>query len=343
MSIPILVTGAGGVGKTTVSAALGVSLARQGLETLVLTVDPAKRLASALGVQHLGGEPTANPDLPTLWAAMLDADSSWDEIAKRHASPEAAARLVNNEFFRTITRHFPASQSYAAAEKMADYLESNKWDVVIVDTPPSAGGIEFFTAPTELSDLIGGRLFRWITGGSLPGRRELYNLAARPALRVVDIALGSDLLERVTMFLFDLRTTYDGLRARAKEIEKHFRRSITLVVTTAEPAPVIEASKFFQALPDVAQPPKAVIFNRVLPVAWEKAEAPDGTPRLLARNLALWAREARRQEQVRDEFAARYRTNVAQIGWQATAPTDLDALGSLIADVPALTAKGLGL
>ena len=343
MTIPILVTGAGGVGKTTVSAALGVSLARQGLETLVITVDPAKRLADALGVKDLGGVPTANPDLPSLWAAMLDSDASWDEIAQRHAAPEAAARLVDNEFFRTITRHFPASQSYAAAEKMADYLETNRWDVVIVDTPPSAGGIEFFTAPNELSDLIGGRLFRWITGGSLPGRREIYNLAARPALRVVDIALGSDLLERVTMFLFDLRTTYDGLRVRASEIEKHFRRSITLVVTTAEPAPVTEAARFFQALPDVAQLPAAVIFNRALPTAREKAEVPEGTSRPLARNLTLWAREARRQEQVRDEFAARYHTTVGKIAWRATAPTDLDALGSLIDDVPALTIKSLGL
>ena len=107
MSLPILVTGAGGVGKTTVSAALAVSLAHQGYETLVLTVDPAKRLATALGVHNIGGEPEANPELGNLWAAMLDADSSWDEIARRHAPADVAERLVNNEFFRTITRQFP--------------------------------------------------------------------------------------------------------------------------------------------------------------------------------------------------------------------------------------------
>lgn len=343
MSLPILVTGAGGVGKTTVSAALAVSLAQQGYETLVITVDPAKRLANALGVHSLGGEPEANPELPNLWAAMLDADSSWDEIARRHAPADVAERLVNNEFFRTITRQFPASQSYAAAEKMADYLETNRWDVVIVDTPPSAGGIEFFTAPAELSDLIGGRLFRWITGGSLPGRNQLYNLAARPALRIIDIALGSDLLERVTAFLFDLRTTYDGLRKRSKDIERHFRRSSTLVVTTADPAPVDEATRFFQALPDVARPPTAVVFNRVLPTEWEAAEIPEDTPRPLAKNLTLWAREAHRQELVRDEFAARYRTPVAEISWQATAPTDVAALAHLVADVPGLSPKALGI
>ncbi|MDH3308949.1 MAG: ArsA family ATPase [Acidimicrobiia bacterium] len=332
MSGPILVTGAGGVGKTTVSAALAVHAARRGLETLVLTVDPAKRLASALGVETLGAEPTANPELPHLWAAMLDAEASWEEIARRHAPPDVADRLVTSEFFRSITRHFPASQSYAAAEKMADYVEARRWDVVIVDTPPAAGGIEFFTAPQELTELVGGRLFRWLTGGSIPGRRELFNLAARPALRIVDLALGSDLLERVSSFLFDLRSTYDGLRSRATEIERHFKKSVVLVVTTSDPAPVAEAARFFQALPAVARAPAAVVFNRALPTEWEKVDIPDGTARPLARNLALWAREARRQETVRDEFSARYRVPVARIAWQATAPTDLDSLDALVAD-----------
>ncbi len=336
MTKPILVTGAGGVGKTTVSAALGVHAARSGLSTLVLTVDPAKRLATALGVDHLGPTPTANAELPTLWAAMLDAESSWEEIARRHAPSDVADRLVTSEFFRSITRHFPASQSYAAAEKMADHVEAGSWDVIIVDTPPSAGGIEFFTAPQELTELVGGRLFRWLTGGSIPGRRELFNLAARPALRIVDIALGSDLLERVSAFLFDLRTTYDGLRSRSKEIETHFRDSVTLVVTTADPAPVAEAARFFQALPSVANAPAAVIFNRALPTEWEKAEIPEDAARPLARNLALWAREARRQETVRDEFAARYRVPVATIGWRPTAPTDLEALDALVAGSPTL-------
>ncbi len=218
---------------------------------------------------------------------MLDSDASWDEIAQRHADPEAAARLVDNEFFRTITRHFPASQSYAAAEKMADYLETNRWDVVIVDTPPSAGGIEFFTAPNELSDLIGGRLFRWITGGSLPGRREIYNLAARPALRVVDIALGSDLLERVTMFLFDLRTTYDGLRAPLRRDREAFppidhpRGDHGRTGTGHRGGQVLSGAS--RCRPAAGRGD----LQRALPTAWEKAEVPEGTSRPLAREPHL--------------------------------------------------------
>lgn len=332
MNGPLLVTGAGGVGKTTVSAALAVAAARAGYETLVLTVDPAKRLATALGLDSLPNTPIANPDLPNLWAAMLDSEASWDEIAKTHAPPDAAERLINSEFFRAITRHFPASQSYAAAEAMAGYLDERAWDVVIVDTPPAAGGIEFFTAPHEFTSLIGGRLFRWLTGAGIPGRKELFNVAARPALRIVDIALGSDLLERVAAFLFDLRTTYDGVRERSKDIERYFKKSTILVVTTSDPAPVIEAARFFKELPGVAQHPAAIAFNRTLPNDWDEAEIATDTPRPLARNLALWAREAQRQETVRDEFAARYRTTVTTIDWQPTAPTDLDSLLDLVAD-----------
>lgn len=332
MNGPILVTGAGGVGKTTVSAALGVAAAQAGYETLVLTVDPARRLATALGLDALHNVPTANQELPTLWAAMLDSEASWDDIARSHAPPEAADRLVNSEFFHAITRHFPASQSYAAAEAMAQHLDERRWDVVIVDTPPASGGIEFFTAPNELTNLVGGRLFRWLTGGGIPGRRELFNVAARPALRIVDIALGSDLLERVAAFLFDLRSTYDGLRRRSQDIEKYFRRSTTIVVTTSDPAPVAEAARFFKDLPQVARPPAAIVFNRTLPASWEEAEIPSDATRPLARNLALWAREARRQETVREEFAARYRTPIIPIAWKPTAPTDLSSLADLIKD-----------
>lgn len=343
MSIPLLVTGAGGVGKTTISAAVAIRAAEHGLRTLVLTVDPARRLAAALGLDELGNEPRAHDSLPTLSAAMLDAESSWAEIARRHAKPDVAERLVHNEFFSTITRHFPASQSYAAAETMADYLEANKWDVVVVDTPPSAGGIEFFTAPTELTDLIGGRLFRWITGGSLPGRRELFNLAARPALRIVDTALGSDLLERVTVFLFDLRTTYDGLRRRAGEIDRHFRRAITLVVTTSDPAPVAEAARFYRSLPEIAKPPRAVVFNRALPASWEQAKAPRGADQALVANLERWSREATHQRRVRSEFSARYGTPVVTVPWTPVAPTTLKALSQLIDGVEGLRPEALAL
>lgn len=335
MTRSLVVTGAGGVGKTTVSAGLAVAAARAGRRTLVLTVDPARRLATALGIE-LTNEPTPHPDEPNLWAAMLDASASWRELARRHADPEVSDRLVDNEFFVAATSHFPASQSYAAAEEAATYLDARAWDLVVVDTPPAAGGIDFFTAPAQMADLVGGRLLRWLTGGPLPGRRFLFNRTARPMLRLADQVLGAHLLERIAEFLMDLRTTYDGVAKRARQIERHMRQATTVVVTTSDPAPVREAVRFFKALPEVTNPPAAVIFNRSLPEHWIGAVAPKGTDAGLAENLERWSEESSRQRSARRELGERFSTTIATIPWQPEPPTDREALAGMI-----LAAEGL--
>jgi len=326
----LLVTGAGGVGKTTVAAAIGVKAARSGLRTLVVTVDPARRLASALGVEALGNEPQPHAEEPNLWAAMLDASASWRAVAVRHAEPEVATRLADNEFFQAASEHFPASQSYAAADQAATFVQAKAWDLVVVDTPPSGGGIDFFTAPAQMADLVGGRLLRWITGGPLPGRRVFFNVAARPMLRIADSILGSDLLERVAEFLLDLRTTYDGVSRRGREIESVLRTASILVVTTSDPAPVREAIKFYRELPGLASNPVAVVFNRILPPSWADATAPPGTSAALQHNLARWSTETVRQRDTREEFASRYGAHIATIPWSPSPPTDLDGLAGLL-------------
>lgn len=329
MTAAILVTGGGGVGKTTVSAAVAVAAARRGIKTLVVTVDPARRLADALGIELLGSEPSEVPGEPNLWAAMLDATASWEAIARRHADPEVADRLIDNDLFRAATGQFPASQSYAAAEEATRFVRAGTWDLVVVDTPPSSGGIEFFTAPANMTDLVGGRLLRWLTGGRIPGRRVLFDVAARPAIRIADAVLGAGLFERVAQFLLDLRTTYDGIAAQSKEIETILSTAQTLVVTTADPTPMREAIAFFRDLPSVAQRPTTVIFNRTLPGEWVHS-APESPQGELEENLARWAAEAERQTDLRTQFSDRYSTEVTTIGWQPTAPTDLDALESLL-------------
>lgn len=346
----IIVTGAGGVGKTTVAAALGVHAAAAGLETLVLTVDPARRLADALGLEDLHNEPTPVA-ADRLSAAMLDVTASWEAIIHRHAPPEVAARLERNPFFRAIADRFPAAQSYAAGEQMVEYLESGKWDMVIIDTPPSAGGIDFFLAPSQMRELIGGRLLRWLTGAALPGRRTLYRFTARPMLRFADAILGGPLLEAVAEFLFDLRETYDGLSLRAGTIERQFKRATTLVVTTADPTPIREARRFFDELPDVAGTPAGIVFNRALPQAWASASRmppPDDTlspasAAILRVNLLRWADEVRRQVDAQREFTVRYGTTVAEVPWLARPPTSLEALGDLVAASTGLPLAKLGL
>ena len=329
MTRTLLVTGGGGVGKTTVSAAFGVTAARLGIRTLVVTVDPARRLADALGVEELGTEPSPHPTEKNLWAAMLDSSASWAAIARRHADPAVAERLVDNKFFVAATGHFPASQSYAAAEEAVNFIDAKAWELVVVDTPPSAGGIEFFTAPKQMTDLVGGRLLKWLTGGRLPGRRFFFDRGARPALRIADQVLGAGLFEQVAEFLMDFRTTYDGVSHQSREIEQHLQSAITLIVTTADPSPIKEAVRFFRELPGFAQRPSAVIFNRTLPDDWIDARAGRVEPEL-AENLRRWGAEAARQMEFRTEFANRYRTELTTIGWRSTPPTDLDALADMI-------------
>lgn len=325
----ILVTGGGGVGKTTLSAALGVASARSGLRTLVITVDPARRLADALGLDQLGSKPEPNPTEPNLWAAMLDASASWTAIALRHADPAVAESLVSNRFFQAATTHFPASQSYAAAEEAARFIDGRAWEIVIVDTPPSAGGIEFFTAPRQMTELVGGRLLRWLTGGRIPGRRFLFDRTARPVLKIADQVLGAGLLEDVAAFLMDLRTTYDGVARRSREIEAHLKAAATVVVTTADPSPIREAVRFYRELPELADRPDAVVFNRSLPEDWIDA-VPGNTDPAAMENLQRWGRESERQRDFRHQFAERYATELTVVPWRSKAPTDLDALESLI-------------
>ena len=330
MTRTVLVTGAGGVGKTTFSASLAVEASRQGVRTLVVTVDPARRLASALGVADLGDEPQPHAEEGNLWAAMLDSQASWRAVAMRHADPEVAIRLADNEFFQAASEHFPASQSYAAADQAATFVQARAWDLVIVDTPPSGGGIDFFTAPAQMADLVGGRLLRWITGGPLPGRRFIYDRAARPMLRVGDTILGSDLLERISEFLLDLRTTYDGVASRGREIEGILREAATLVVTTADPAPVAEAVRFYRQLPDLASTPLAVVFNRALPNEWAYVQLDPGTPADFARVATKWGAETLRQFDAREEFSSRYDARVATVPWRPTPPNSLDGLADLM-------------
>jgi len=327
MTRALLITGAGGVGKTTLAAALGIAGARRGRRTLVLTVDPARRLADALGV-HVGNDPTPTPE-PGLAAAMLDAEASWDAIVRRHADPETVDRLLASPFFRAVAERFPAGQAYAAAEEMAGHLESGEFDLVVVDTPPSGGGLDFFASPQRIRSLVGGRVLRWLTGARIPGRRRLYSITARPVLKVADTVLGGPLLEDVAEFLLDLRTAYDGVSRRARQVERHFRNGTSVVVTTADPTPLREAVRFFADLPDRTPRPAAVIFNRVLPDTWlETPETTAADP--VGANLQRWSAEARRHADVRREFAGQHDLEPATVPWVPDAPTDAEALAALL-------------
>lgn len=333
----IIVTGAGGVGKTTLSAGIAVTLAERGARTLVITVDPARRLADALGIKMLDratNRPTAVAELPTLDAVMLDVTASWEAITVRHAEPEVADRLIGNPYFRAVADRFPAAQSYAAGEQVAEFTLSGEWDVVVVDTPPAAGGIDFFMAPRKMTELVGGRLLRWLTGSRVPGRRMLYRATARPMLRLADILLGSALLEELADFLLDVRSLYDGLSARAASIDRLMSKATVLVVTTDSPGPMREAGRFFSALPEIDVSPAGLIFNRALPDKWITARGPQGTTReddALRVNMERWASEARRNRDARTAMAARLQVPMATVPWLRQSPVDVQGLATMVA------------
>jgi anion-transporting ArsA/GET3 family ATPase len=151
-------------------------------------------------------------------------------------------------------------------------------------------------------------------------------------LRVADTILGSDLLQRVSEFLLDLRTTYDGVARRGREIEMVLREAATLVVTTSDPAPVSEAVAFYRQLPDLASTPAAVVFNRALPPEWAGVTPDPGLPVELGRIAEQWSAETLRQADAREEFSARYGARVATVPWRPTPPTDLSGLAALMED-----------
>ncbi len=339
MTRTIVVTGAGGVGKTTLSAALGVAISKQNESTLVLTIDPAKRLADALGVEQLGDEPTPVEGSEGMWAAMLDVSASWEAIIRRYAAPEVGQRLLTNPYFRAIADRFPAAQSYAAGERMAEYIETKRFDVIVVDTPPAGGGIDFFRAPAMTNELISGKLLKWLTGSRLPARNLLYRFTARPMLRIADTVLGGPMLSDVADFLLDLGTMYDTLSNRSRTIEKYLKSSTTIVVTTADPTPIHETRRFFSELGGINIEPSAIMFNRKLPEGWiEAANQPirrvenAGVHARAKFNLGSWAAEARRQSDAADEISARYHVPVYPVPWTTPSPQTLDALESLVSN-----------
>jgi anion-transporting ArsA/GET3 family ATPase len=328
MTRVVTVVGAGGVGKTTIAAAVAVLFAANH-KTLVITVDPAKRLATALGIADLGGEPQQT-DLPNLWAAALEMESSWEEVARTHASAEVAERLIAHQFFSTLTRRFPASQSYAAADNMTTVATSGEWEVVVVDTPPASGGVEFFNAPSAMADLVNGRLV-----SALGGNRDqpsVLGRAAAPVVKLAEKVVGSDLLTELASFLRDLKTTSGGLIRRAEQIEAVFAESTLVIVTTFDPAALADARAFASTLPGAAPSPELLVLNRVLPKSWVDAGEQSKGSGPLEANLRRWGLEAARQVSLAVELERELDTRTTQVGLRPRSPSDLETLADLLPD-----------
>ena len=268
--------GSGGVGKTTTAAAAATEAAvHLGGKVLVLTVDPAKRLANALGLEQFGNVETRVPEEAfkaagveprgELWAAMLDTKQSWDDLIRRHA-PDAATRdaILKNPLYQNLMGRFVQSHDYIAMERLYDIHSSGRYDLIVVDTPPTRNAIDFLEAPARMADFFSSRFLRWLT---VPARSRVVNFASRPFYTIADRILGSQFLEDIAEFFLLFQSMYDGFVERAKAVTHVLsdKRTTFVVVSTLESAPVREAEFFIRELNRRDLHLGAVVLNKVLP------------------------------------------------------------------------------
>jgi anion-transporting ArsA/GET3 family ATPase len=282
----VLVAGSGGVGKTTIAAALGIAAAeRQKARVLVMTVDPARRLATALGLEEFGNTPVRIDPAEfvdagvkvrgEVWVAMLDTKAGWDELIMRHA-PDVETRdaVLANPLYENITRRFVHSHEYLAMEQLHDLHARGDFDLVIVDTPPSRNALSILDAPNRMIEFFGSRLLRWLT---VPYRSRLFTVASKPFYQVADRVLGSRFLQDIADFFVLFQAMERGFVRRAKEVEALMRdpRTAFVVVTTLETAPSYEARYLARSLVARGMALGAIVANRVLPAALASTAASD--------------------------------------------------------------------
>jgi anion-transporting ArsA/GET3 family ATPase len=346
----ILTCGAGGVGKTTVAAATGVLAAtNSSARVLVLTIDPAKRLASALGLKEVGNDAvqlSLSGLKGTLSVAMLDTSASWDDVVRRNAPDElTATKILANPLYRNITQRFVQSHDYVAMERLYELRESGLYDVIVIDTPPSRHAIDFLDAPERMADFFSSTLLKWITmpyrlGGARAGR--LGYLAAKPFYQVADRILGSQFLEDIAEFFLLFQSMYDGFVERARTVSAllHAEETSFVVVSTQDPAPLEEAEYFLAELDRRGLHLGALVLNRTLPsalrddraraAATQLSESSDRLSAGIATTFLNYAQLAEQAEASRRRLAA-FPERVVSIPLFERPLTDLAAL-RLLAD-----------
>lgn len=268
----VICAGSGGVGKTTVSAAIGLAAARSGRRAMVITIDPARRLADALGLgsEGLGDTPRQihGPWTGELWAAMLDPSSTFDAVVRRHAEPDQAASILANPFYRNLADALPGTQEYMAAEKLYELTEDDRFDLVVVDTPPTRNAFAFIEAPATLTRFLDHRLYRLLMA---PTRRmaKAASIATGAFLRTVSKVVGSEVVDDAVAFFQSFDGLEEGFRQRAHDVSARFRSPTTAFVLVTSPRrdALDEAQWFTERLKADGIEVQALVVNRIQPGA----------------------------------------------------------------------------
>jgi anion-transporting ArsA/GET3 family ATPase len=289
----LICAGSGGVGKTTTSAALALGLAAEGLRVAVVTIDPAKRLADALGLEDLGNEPhRVDParfeghDVEItgeLWAMMLDAKRTFDELIEKLAPDERTRRdVLNNRIYQELSSAVAGSQEFTAVAKLYDLSREDRFDVIVLDTPPSRNALDFLDAPDRLTNFFEGRALRvFLAPTGLAAR--VMGRGTGVVFSVLKRVTGVDLLQDLSVFFRALGGLIDGFRERAAGVKALLSDpgTLFLIITSPEREPIEEAIFFLGKLDEAAMPFGGLVVNRVQP-----KEGLDGDPRRVEKQLA---------------------------------------------------------
>jgi anion-transporting ArsA/GET3 family ATPase len=282
--LKVLVTcGSGGVGKTTTAAALALRAAEQGRRVVVLTIDPARRLAQSLGLTELDNTPRqvsgvgsdaadGSDGSGALLAMMLDMKRTFDEVVSANTSAAKAEQIFANPFYQTLSASFAGTQEYMAMEKLsqlrAQLIERGDWDLIVVDTPPSRSALDFLDAPQRLGRFLDGRMIRLLTAPARAGGKAYLKVVSASFsmfTKVLNKILGSDLLLNVSSFVASLETMFGGFRERAEQTYQLLKAPGTafVVVSSPEPDALREASFFVERLQAEGMPLAGLILNRM--------------------------------------------------------------------------------
>ncbi len=272
----IVCCGSGGVGKTTIAAALALRAAEQGRQVVVLTIDPARRLAQSMGLTELDNIPreVAGVDRSAggrLDAMMLDMKRTFDEIVLAHATPERARQLLDNPFYQSLSSSFAGTQEYMAMEKLGQLDATGDWDLIVVDTPPTRSALDFLDAPTRLGAFLDGRLLRLLLAPAKAGGKmylKVVGVGLGVFSKILTRIVGAQLLADVSQFVAAMETMFGGFRQRAEQTYQLLGAPGTsfVVVAAPEAAALREASYFVDRLDSDGMPLAGLVINRVHPV-----------------------------------------------------------------------------
>ncbi|MCM2420183.1 MULTISPECIES: ArsA family ATPase [unclassified Streptomyces] len=269
----IVCCGSGGVGKTTTAAALGVRAAERGRKAVVLTIDPARRLAQSMGLSELDNTPRPVTDIDesaggTLHAMMLDMKRTFDEVVLQHSDPERARAILDNPFYQSLSAGFAGTQEYMAMEKLGQLRALDAWDLIIVDTPPSRSALDFLDAPQRLGSFLDGKFIKLLMAPAKVGGRagmKFLNVGMSMMTGVLSKVMGAHLLGDVQTFIAAMDTMFGGFRKRADATYKLLQAPGTafLVVAAPERDALREAAYFVERLAAERMPLAGLVLNRV--------------------------------------------------------------------------------